>query len=180
MEFSEKRSGAINPVSQLFVKAATGPKFNDKNNLFTGDGDGGILRSTAQADYSIAYEKGFASDFYFQYEYNPASEYAIFLIVMDDLKGFNPKANSGGLLSRAIRNDRDTVLINGKAVFGDKVFANYKSGSRVMVWYRVDGRTFINCDGCGRRLEVTKWVGLRKVFPIFSHHNVCFVFTCPF
>ena len=173
MEFSEQRLDTSNPVADLFVKAEKGPKFDDKNNLFTGDGHDGSLQSTAQADYSLAYEKGFSSDFYFQYQYNPLSEYAIFSIVMDNLEGFNPKANSGGLSSRAIRNDRENLYVNGNQVFGSSFFNNYKSGSRTMVWYRVDGRTFVNCDGCGRRVDLTKWVGHRQVFPIFSHHNVC-------
>jgi len=77
----------------------------------------------------------------------------------------------GGLTSRAIRNDRDEVTVFGKAEFGEKIFADYRQGTGVMQWYRVNGRTFINCEGCLKRIEITQWVGFKPVYMIFSHHN---------
>ena len=87
------------------------------------------------------------------------------------MDGFNPKANTGGLIARAIRNDRADLKVFGATPFGSNVFADYMQGSGVMQWYRVNGKTFINCEGCLKRIEVTKWVGSKPVYFIFSHHN---------
>ena len=173
MRFAEGRKapGASGTGMDIFKDFQTGPKFSNSQNLFTGDGSNGELRSTAQRDYSIAYEPGFKGDFYFTYQWHEISEYGIFCLVLDNLSGFNPVQNSGGLYKRAIRNDRDQFYVNHEKVFGDNAFSGYKSGTRTMVWYRVEGKTFVECKGCNKRLDITKYVGTKTVFPIFSHHN---------
>ena len=120
MRFSEGRKapGRSGTGVEIFTNWKTGPVFTDKENLFTGDGVNGEMRSTAQKDHSVAYEPGFKKDFYFTYQWHSDSNYGIFLIVMDNLEGFNPKANSDGLSSRAIRNDRENLYVNGNQVFG--------------------------------------------------------------
>ena len=172
MKYSDLRDTLVadtpnTDVAALFKNYRTGPTFDDSNNLFIGDGATGEIRSTAQKDYATAYPKGFAGDFYFRYQWHDQSDYGIFLIVLDNLKGFNPKANSGGLSARAIRNDRSDLKVFNKQLYGAGFFAGYKTGSRVMEWYRVDGLTFINCGGCNKRVDITSWVGSKKVFPIF-------------
>ena len=154
-------------LADKFADMKKGPKYTAGANLFTGDGSDGTLRSTAQKYYSTTYEKGFVGDFYLSFNWGSSSEYGIFCLVLDNLSGFNPVQNSGGLYKRAIRNDRDQFYINHEKVFGDNAFSGYKSGSRKMEWYRVDGKTFVNCVGCKKAIDVTKWVGTRKVFPIF-------------
>ena len=174
MQYTELRShDAVETpntdVAALFKSYQTGPTFDNSQELFSSDGTAGEIRSTAQADYATAYTKGFAGDFYLRYQWHDESDYGIFLIVLDDLKGFNPKANSGGLSSRAIRNDRSELKIFDKLPYGSNYFKGYKEGKRVMEWYRVDGRTFINCGGCKKRVDITSWVGGKKVFPIFRY-----------
>ena len=130
------------------------------------------MRSTAQRDYSVAYEKGFAGDFYLSWKWHSISEYGIFLLVLDNLSGFNPASNSGGLYNRGIRNDRNQFYVNNNKVLGDNVFNNYKSGSRTIEWYRVEGKTYVWCAGCNKRIEITNYVGTRKVFPIFRYEQL--------
>lgn len=174
MKYTELRSHEVVPtpntdVAALFKSYKTGPSFDNSNKLFSADGTAGEIRSTAQADYATAYTEGFEGDFYFRYQWHDDSDYGIFLIVLDDLKGFNPKANSGGLANRAIRNDRAELRIFDKLPYGSNYFEGYKEGNRVMEWYRVDGLTFINCVGCKTRVDITSWVGGKKVFPIFRY-----------
>ena len=42
------------------------------------------------------------------------------LVVLDNLSGYNPVHNSGGLYKRGIRNDRDQFYVNHVKVLGDK------------------------------------------------------------